>query len=244
MEEGEPRGAGRIAVLVAGPLAFALTLALPPPAAFAAQSWPTLGLAAWMAIWWTGEALPLAATALLPLAVVPLLGLPEPGRILLEYANASVFLILGGFLIALAMERWNLHKRIAYHIVLRVGGQPRSLVLGMMIATAFVSMWVSNTSTTLMMLPVATSIAALVLPAAGEGSADERNFAAAITLCVAYAATIGGLGTLVGTPPNAIVFATGRVSLRQMLRTGFLVDLLAIAVITLVGYLTVPLLAA
>ncbi|MGH8285095.1 MAG: SLC13 family permease [Steroidobacteraceae bacterium] len=192
-------------LLLAGPAVFLATILVPPPAAFAGASWPVLGLAAWMAIWWAGEALPLAATALLPLAIVPLLDLPDRARILTEYANSSVFLILGGFLIGLGMERWNLHRRIAYSIVARIGSEPRSLVLGMMIATAFVSMWVSNTSTTLMMLPVAASIAALVAPPGEPIDADRRNFVAALIVCVAYAATIGGLGTLVGTPTNALV---------------------------------------
>ena len=203
------RGAGRktrskLSLLVA-PAVFLTTLIVPAPAGFAGASWPTAGLAAWMAIWWASEAVPLAATALLPLAIVPLLGVPEPARVLAEYANSSVFLILGGFLIGLAMERWNLHKRMAYHIILRVGSHPRALVLGMMVATAFVSMWVSNTSTTLMMLPVASSIAALVAAPGKVLDVSERNFVAVIVLCVAYAATIGGLGTLIGSPTNALV---------------------------------------
>ena len=173
------------------------------PGGFAGAAWPTLGLAAWMAVWWATEAVPLAATALLPLLVVPLIGIPEPARVLTEYANSTIFLILGGFLIGLAMERWQLHKRIAYSIIAAVGSHPRRLVLGVMIATAFVSMWVSNTSTTLMMLPVATSIVALV--AAGGREERAANFATAILLGVAYAATIGGLGTLIGSPTNALV---------------------------------------
>lgn len=156
-----------------------------------------------MAIWWATEALPLAATALLPLAIVPLIGIAEPTRILTEYANSTIFLILGGFLIGLAMERWQLHRRIAYAIIAAVGSEPRRLVLGVMIATAFVSMWVSNTSTTLMMLPVASSIVALVATDGRENAA--RNFVTATLLGVAYAATIGGLGTLIGSPTNALV---------------------------------------
>jgi sodium-dependent dicarboxylate transporter 2/3/5 len=156
-----------------------------------------------MAIWWAAEALPLAATALLPLLIVPLLGFNESARILTEYANATIFLILGGFLIGLAMERWHLHKRIAFLIIAAVGSHPRRLVLGVMIATAFVSMWVSNTSTTLMMLPVASSIVALIA-ADGRGKGVE-NFVTATLLGVAYAATIGGLGTLIGSPTNALV---------------------------------------
>src|SRR5690606_10318571 len=146
---------------------------------------------------------PLAATALLPLLVVPLIGVPEPARVLTEYANPTIFLILGGFLIGIAMERWQLHRRIAYAIIAGVGSHPRRLVLGVMVATAFVSMWVSNTSTTLMMLPVASSIVALVASDGREAAA--RNFATATLLGVAYAATIGGLGTLIGSPTNALV---------------------------------------
>lgn len=156
-----------------------------------------------MAIWWATEAVPLAVTALLPLLVVPLIGIAEPTRILTEYANSTIFLILGGFLIGLAMERWQLHKRIAYSIIAAVGSHPRRLVLGVMIATAFVSMWVSNTSTTLMMLPVASSIAALVAASGREKA--TANFVTATLLGVAYAATIGGLGTLIGSPTNALV---------------------------------------
>jgi sodium-dependent dicarboxylate transporter 2/3/5 len=193
----------RPGVALLGPAAFLATVLLPAPGGFAGAAWPTLGLAAWMAVWWATEAVPLAATALLPLLVVPLIGIPEPARVLTEYANSTIFLILGGFLIGLAMERWQLHRRIAYVIIAAVGSHPRRLVLGVMIATAFVSMWVSNTSTTLMMLPVATSIVALV--AAGGREERAANFATAILLGVAYAATIGGLGTLIGSPTNALV---------------------------------------
>jgi sodium-dependent dicarboxylate transporter 2/3/5 len=189
-----------------GPALFAATLLVPPPPGFESLAWPVLGLAAWMACWWALEAVPLPATALLPLAIVPLLGFEQPASILAEYANSSIFLILGGFLVALAMERCGLHRRIAFSIVARVGEEPRRLVLGVMIATALLSMWVSNTSTTLMMLPVATSIGALLALESAPG--DERsvlNFRAAMTICVAYSATIGGLGTLIGTPTNALV---------------------------------------
>lgn len=192
--------------LALGPLLFLVTLLGPVPAGFEGQSWPVLGLAAWMACWWALEAVPLAATAVLPLVVVPLLGFDAPAGILAEYANSSIFLILGGFLIAVAMERCNLHRRIAFGIVARVGQEPRRLVLGVMLATGFVSMWVSNTSTTLMMLPVATSIAALVAGREDGGDARSReNFRAAMTLCVAFAATIGGMGTLIGSPTNTLV---------------------------------------
>lgn len=193
----------RRAVALLGPVAFLCTVLLPAPAGFSELAWPTLGLLAWMALWWVTEAVPLSVTALLPLLVVPLIGLPQPAQILTQYANSTIFLILGGFLIGLAMERWQLHRRIAYAIIAAVGSHPRRLVLGVMIATAFVSMWVSNTSTTLMMLPVASSIVALV--AAGDHGRATANFATAMLLGVAYAATIGGLGTLIGSPSNALV---------------------------------------
>lgn len=194
---------------LAGFLLFAITLIVPSPPGFSGAAWPVLGLTAWMACWWALEAVPLAATALLPLLVVPILwsafGLEDPAGVLGEYANASVFLILGGLLLAIAMERCNLHKRVAYNIVVRLGDHPRQLILGVMIASAFISMWVSNTSTTLMMLPVATSIAMLLVPQGGIDDRSVRNFRAALTLSVPYAATIGGLGTLIGTPTNALV---------------------------------------
>jgi sodium-dependent dicarboxylate transporter 2/3/5 len=158
-----------------------------------------------MAWWWASEAVPLAATALLPLVVVPLIGVPQPKQVLAEYANPSVMLLIGGMLVALGMERWRLHERMAFAIMRQVGAEPRRLVLGMMMATAFVSMWVSNTSTAVMMLPVAIAIALLAVPDGAVPGRDATNFAAAMVLAVAYGATIGGMGTLIGTPTNALV---------------------------------------
>ena len=145
--------------LLPGPLLFVATLLLPAPSGFEGTSWQVLGLVGWMALWWALEAIPLAATALLPIVIVPLIGVPDARTVLSEYANPSVLLLLGGFLVALAMERWHLHRRMAFAIMLRVGTDPRRLVLGMMLATGFISMWVSNTSSALMMLPVAIAIA-------------------------------------------------------------------------------------
>jgi solute carrier family 13 (sodium-dependent dicarboxylate transporter), member 2/3/5 len=158
-----------------------------------------------MALWWATEALPFAATALVPLAVLPPLGAASAENLAGGYGNTTLFLILGGFLLGLAMERSNLHRRIAYAIVARAGGHPQGLVLGMMCATGFVSMWVQNTSTTLMMLPVALSIATIVAPDSLTADREAGNFSRAIVICVAYSATIGGLGTLVGTATNALV---------------------------------------
>ena len=158
-----------------------------------------------MAIWWATGAIPFAATALIPLAILPPLGAASAADLAGGYGNTTLFLILGGFLLGLAMERCNLHRRIAYAIVARAGGHPQGLVLGMMCATGFVSMWVQNTSTTLMMLPVALSVATIVSPDADATDRDATNFGKAIVLGVAYAATIGGLGTIVGTATNALV---------------------------------------
>ena len=191
--------------LVLGAAVFAATLLTVPPAGLPPGAWQVAGTMTLMAIWWATEALPFAATALVPLAVLPPLGAASATSLAQGYGNTTLYLILGGFLLALAMERCNLHRRIAYTIVCWAGGHPQGLVLGMMCATGFVSMWASNTSTTLMMLPVAMSVATIVSPDAAADDRNAKNFAIAILLCVAYGATIGGLGTLVGTPTNALV---------------------------------------
>lgn len=191
--------------LALGIAVFAATLLTAPPEGLAPGAWQVAGAMVLMAIWWATEALPFAATALVPLAVLPPLGAASASDLAAGYGNTTLYLILGGFLLALAMERCNLHRRIAYAIVARAGGHPQGLVLGMMCATGFVSLWVQNTSTTLMMLPVAMSVAIIVSPDPDTQDRDAQNFARAIILCVAYAATIGGLGTLVGTATNALV---------------------------------------
>ena len=191
--------------LALGIAVFAATLLTAPPAGLSPGAWQVAGAMTLMAVWWATEALPFAATALVPLAVLPPLGAASASSLAAGYGNSTLYLILGGFLLALAMERCNLHRRIAYTIVSWAGGHPQGLVLGMMCATGFVSMWASNTSTALMMLPVAMSVAAIVSPDDAADDRDAKNFATAIVLCVAYGATIGGLGTLVGTPTNALV---------------------------------------
>lgn len=184
-----------------------------------------------MAVWWMSEAIPLTATALLPLVLFPALTDLAIADAAAPYADPIVFLFLGGFLIAIAMQKWSLHRRIALLTLRRVGTHPRRIILGMMIATAFLSMWVSNTATTLMMLPIALSVLALMIEnrdatsgdqALGEEELQERLsgsdtisdivqesgvriFGVALMLSVAWSASIGGLGTLLGSPPNAIV---------------------------------------
>lgn len=183
-----------------GPLVgilFMLFLDLDParPAATA-----TAAVALWMAIWWITEALPLAATALLPMALFPLFGIMDGKIVAPYYFNEVIFLFIGGFLVALAMERWDLHKRIALRILLWFGIRPRGILLGFMAATAFISMWISNTATAMMMIPIAMAIVWKLEESLGAETV--RRYAAGIFLAIAYSASIGGVATLVGTPPN------------------------------------------
>jgi sodium-dependent dicarboxylate transporter 2/3/5 len=205
MSEAAGRTFAQNAGLAAGIAALAATLVLPAPAGMPPAAWIVAGTMVLMACWWATEALPLAATALVPLAILPPLDATSAADLAQGYGNTTLFLILGGLLLGLAMERCGLHRRIAYAIVTRAGGHPQRLVLGMMCATAFVSMWVQNTSTTLIMIPVALSVATIVAPDTGTADRDATRFGKAIVLCVAYAATIGGLGTLIGTATNALV---------------------------------------
>jgi sodium-dependent dicarboxylate transporter 2/3/5 len=196
--------------LLAGLALFAALLALPPPEAMPAAAWRVVAVAALMVTWWLTEAVPLAAAALLPLVLFPLLGVARIEAAAAPYADPIIFLFLGGLALGLAMQRWGLHRRIALRLVALVGLRPSTLVLGFMAATAFLSMWVSNTATAAMMLPVALSIVGLVAAEAGAGNARpaaDARFATALLLGVAFAASIGGIATLIGTPPNALFAA-------------------------------------
>ena len=179
------------------------------------QAVAVAAVAALMAVWWLSEAIPLAATAMLPLVLFPILRImpiAEAGR---AYGNEIVFLFLGGFLIQLAMERWNLHRRIALAITVFVGTSPRRLVGGLMLATAFISMWISNAAAAAMMLPIAVSVCGVVARREGGPGIDTplspgapvgvRNFGIASAIGVAWAATIGGLATPIGTAPNVLM---------------------------------------
>lgn len=162
-----------------------------------------------MATWWLCETLPLPATALLPLGLFPLLGITSSGAAAAPYASDIIFLFMGGFLLGLAMERWGLHRRVALHIVRAVGTGPRRLVAGFMLAAAGMSMWISNTAATIILLPVAISVVAM-LSTSEDGTAEEpavASFATCLLLAIAYAASIGGVATLIGSPPNLIAAA-------------------------------------
>lgn len=159
-----------------------------------------------MAVWWASAALPVAATALLPLVLFPLLDVAPIRDAAAPYANPLIYLFLGGFLIALAAERWSLHRRVALLVLSRIGSAPRVMIGGFMLITAGLSMWISNTATTVMMLPVALAVVPLLGASPGDDETGaSRPFAVALMLAVAYGASIGGLATLVGTPPNALL---------------------------------------
>lgn len=188
--------------LIAGGLACVLMLLAPPPSGMKVEAWRTAAVATLMAIWWISEAIPIAATALVPLVLFPLLGITPIAGAAAPYANPVIFLFLGGFLLAAAFQRCGLHRRMALSIVSAVGTRPDRLVLGFLIATAAVSAWVSNTATAVMLLPLAAPVIALVC---GEGDhRTEASFEPALLLAIAYGASLGGMATLIGTPPNAL----------------------------------------
>jgi len=203
---GRPEyGRRQLSGLFAGPVVFLALLALAPPTGMSLTAWRTAAVGIFMAIWWITEALPIPATALIPLVLFPLLGILPITATAEPYANPVIYLFMGGFVLALAMQRQRLHLRIALAVVRLMGVRPRRMVLGFMAATAFVSMWVSNTATSVMMLPIGLSVAQLVR---AEGQQEgQRNFSLTLMLGIAYAASIGGLATLIGTPPNALLAA-------------------------------------
>jgi sodium-dependent dicarboxylate transporter 2/3/5 len=175
----------------------------------------TAALAVWMATWWMTEAIPVYATALLPLAVLPVTGAASVKAASSPYGHELIFLFMGGFIIALSMQRWDLHRRFAFSVLRLVGSKPHRLVGGFMIVTAALSMWVSNTATTIMMLPIALSVIEFLrknrggngseageMTARPQGSTMGDEFTVCLLLGIAYAASIGGIGTLIGTPPN------------------------------------------
>ncbi len=159
-----------------------------------------------LGIWWMTEAIPLAATALLPLVLFPALQVATFKETAAPYASDTIFLFMGGFMLALAMQKWNLHRRIALGVVLIVGTRPRQLIGGFMIATGFLSMWVSNTATAVVMLPIGMSVMTLVASVVG-GMDKIKKFATGLMLAIAYAASIGSVATIIGTPPNALLVA-------------------------------------
>lgn len=205
MSEPAPGGGKRIGLVLGAAVSIIMLLSA-PPGGLGEVAWRTAAAGSLMAIWWMTEALPISATALIPLVVFPLLGIASMSETAAPFANETIFLFMGGFILAAAMESCGLHKRLAFGIIALVGTRPANLVGGFMIATAAISMWVSNTATVVMVLPMAQSVIAAI----EEGNSDTSahyNFSIALLLGIAYAASIGGLGTLIGTPPTALLAA-------------------------------------
>jgi len=186
----------KLAGRILGPALFLALLVLPELGSLQGDAKRVAAVALWMAAWWVTEAVPLAATSLLPLVLFPLLGARGVLDVPPSYLHPMVFLFLGGFVLALCVEHSGLHRRLALAVLWRVGGGPRRLVWGFLLISAGLSMWLSNTATTLMLLPIGAAVAARV----AEGRARTRLF-----LAVAYGASIGGIGTLIGTPPNIVL---------------------------------------
>ena len=194
--------------LVAGPLLFVAMLLLDAPAGMSGVAWRVAAAGSWMALWWATEAVPVPVTAMLPIVLFAPLGIAPLRDVAAPYANPIIYLYLGGFMVALAVERWGLHRRIALTLLQATGTGARRLVGGFMLTCALLSMWMTNTATAMMMLPIAASVIGIIASTArGVGERQLADFRVAVMLGVAYGATIGGLATLIGTPPNALLAA-------------------------------------
>ncbi len=201
---------------VLGPLVFLMLVLLPPPDGMSSAAQHLAAVALWMAIWWITEAVPIPATALLPIVLFPLLDIMPAATVTQAYSHHLIYLFMGGFMIAVTMERWNLHRRIALHLISRIGTAPLRLVLGFMAATAFLSMWISNTAAAMMMVTIGIAVLKQLLPG---GDHQNEPLGNALMLGIAYAASIGGVATLIGSPPNAIL--AGVLEQQYQVRIGF-----------------------
>ncbi len=209
-DKKESYGLHQKVALVTGPLLALVVVMLPSPSGMPPEAQRVAAVALLMAIYWISEAIPIPATSLLPVALFPLLGVMPSAQSTLPYGNHVIFLFMGGFIIALAMQRWNLHRRIALHIINAVGFSPDRLVIGFMLATALLSAFVSNTATSIMMLPIGMAV---IMQITSELNPDKdapvpapvQTLSLNLMLGIAYAASIGGIATLVGTPPNIVL---------------------------------------
>jgi solute carrier family 13 (sodium-dependent dicarboxylate transporter), member 2/3/5 len=197
----------RLSGMGGGLLLFLLMLLSSPPEGLSAEGWYTAAIAVLMAIWWTTEVIPIPATAMLPLVLFPLFNISGITATATPYANPMIFLFLGGFILAIGMQEWDLHRRIALNIINVIGSRPKSIIMGFIVSTAFMSMWVSNTAATMMMLPIALSVIQLTknMEHSEADKLQYSHFAVALMLAIAYAANVGGLGTVIGTPTNALL---------------------------------------
>jgi len=199
-----PRAIKGMALLL-GPLLFVLTLIFFHPEGISPQAHAVLASTLWIAVWWITEAIPIAATSLLPIILFPLTGALGIEETTAAFGHRYVFLYVGGFILAIAIERWNLHRRIALNIIRIIGTDIKRIILGFMVATAFLSMWISNTATSVMMLPIAMAIVAQLKDHPGTLENETHIFGKALMLAIAYSASIGGMATLIGTPPNLVL---------------------------------------
>ncbi len=195
----------RVFSILSGPLLFALVLLIPAPESIGAQGWKVLAVALWMITWWVLETLASAVTALLPIVLFPVLGVFSVQEVCTPYASSPIFLFMGGFMIAMAMEKWNLHKRIALNMIRLTGTDARGIILGFMLATALLSMWISNTATAVMMLAIVQPTVKLLFEQSAESEKEKNKFALCLMLGIGYAASIGGIATIIGTPPNVVM---------------------------------------
>lgn len=187
---------------VVGPSLLLMTILSPAPAGMSTAAWHTAGIAMLLSTWWATEVLPIPVTSLLPILLFPALGVMSTAESTASYAAPTIFLLLGGFLIATGLEKWNLHKRLALNLLARTGNNPATVLAGFMGITALLSMWISNTASALMMTPIALSLTA------GLAKTSEHNrFILSLMLGIAYSASIGGLATIIGTPPNLLLVA-------------------------------------
>lgn len=198
--------------LIFGPALFLLFMICPEPEGMSEPAMNVAAIAVLMAVWWISEAIPIPATALIPIVLYPLLDVMAPADVTQSYAHHLIFLFMGGFMIAVTVEKWNLHQRIALHTIRVVGMTPDRIILGFMIATAFLSMWISNTASTMMMLTVGLAvlhqIAKEIESSNSTNNIDTREghfrFGIALMLGIGYSASIGGISTLIGTAPNLV----------------------------------------
>ncbi len=191
--------------LILGPILFFLILSFFKPEGLSPQANAVLASTAWIAVWWITEAIPIAITALLPIVLFPLSGALDLSTTTSAFGHKYVFLYLGGFIIAISIEKWNQHRRIALNIINIIGSDVRKIILGFMVATAFLSMWISNTATSVMMLPIGVAIIKQLKDNPNTKADENQVFGKALMLAIAYSASIGGLGTLIGTPPNLVL---------------------------------------
>lgn len=196
--------------LILGPLLFILTMLFLNPEGLTPEAKAILASTIWIATWWITEAIPIPATSLLPIVLFPLTGGLDVGATTSAYGNDTIFLFMGGFMIALTMEKWNLHKRIALTIISLIGTNTERIILGFMVATGFLSMWISNTATAMMMVPIGLAIIYQVSEALKhddsiDTSRENFGFGKALMLGIAYSASLGGIATLIGTPPNTLL---------------------------------------